>query len=274
MLPTVSLRSAAVAVFASGAVACEGIVGIAAFGPLPPDDAGHGSEAAPPPHDAAKDTSARDAGAGDVGPVPIGHVGTLGTPCSEPGATACNGNDSQLTLICQNGAWASGGAPCLTTQRCDSTVGGCAAVVPACSGLSPLETFCGDASVIQCGVDLVTTTTLQTCGAQQACAIPDGGTATCLCHDDPLCTVGGPTCGDAAVRTCLPDTNGCFVSMVTTPCTHGACYVGDGGGMCCVNADGCNAVGSGCAAGQPVDCFVGMLGCLESSPITVDGGCM
>jgi hypothetical protein len=195
----------------------------------------------------------------------VGKVGTLGDACSSPGATACNGNDSQVVLICQGGSWALS-TTCPSTQRCDSTVGACADVAAGCQGLHPGDDFCSGGSVVQCGVDLTSTTTVTTCGTHQTCT-PSGVTASCVCNPAPACTVAGSTCGpDASLATCQVDGQGCMY-LVSDQACGGACSGDAGHASCCTNDPGCSGASYTCngAGNGIVSCALGSDGCYHQS---------
>jgi hypothetical protein len=227
---------------------------------IPPDgseasaeDSGSVTPDSAPPSDA----SGQDAA--------TGKIGVLGSACTSAGATACNGNDSQVVLICQGGQWTAYGAPCPSSQRCDSTVGACGDVAAGCVGLAPGATFCGtDGSgtpaIEQCGLDLVTTTVASTCGPRQSCTASTGSVA-CTCNVDPQCSDAGTLClGSDSLLTCGLDSNLCPYASGTQTCLDGGCYGSAGSAKCCT--DECGAAGSVCEGNTLITCALGPNGCL------------
>jgi hypothetical protein len=215
---------------------------------------GGGADAPP---DGASDGGVADA----VVPADGGPI--LGGTCSAPGATACNGHDSQVVLICQNGTWGTFGNPCPATQRCDSAVGSCADVAAGCSGLQPGQTFCLGGNVVQCGPDLVTTSVVTQCGPHQSCT-GGGGSVQCTCNADPQCSVAGPTCaGDAGIDTCAVDTQSCMYTADAGACTNGPCYGSAGSAQCCQQT--CSVAGDSCNAPHTaiLTCKADSNGCLQ-----------
>lgn len=226
-------------------------------------DASDGSD-----EDAAPDTGIADAGAeGEAG---SGKLGLLGSACAPSGATACDGNDSQVVLICQGGVWTAYGSPCSASQRCDSTVGACADVVAGCTGLSPGDTFCASGKVEKCGVDLVSTTVVQTCGAHQSCVTGDAGPA-CQCNSPAPCTIAGSTCGASeSYITCQVDADECLYESGSGTCSNGACYGAAGSAQCCTN--GCTSGVQSCGANDTIQtCQVQSTGCLGESSTSCSG---
>lgn len=257
----------------------------------PPGGDASGDQTVPPEAggDASPDVTADTAGSADTGttadtsttqdtgPPPqgdagVGKVGTLGDACSTPGATACNGNDSQVVLICQGGAWAQSGATCPSSQRCDSTVGACANVAAPCVGLQPGDEVCSGGNAVQCGVDLTSTTTVDACGAHQTCTT-SGSTATCNCNIDPQCPVAGTNCTSGmAFVTCQTDAQGCIWASGSTACTNGACSGSAGSASCCTNDAACTTAGSTCTGGSTsFTCTLGANGCLTGAAYSCQG---
>jgi hypothetical protein len=213
------------------------------------------------PVDAATDATASETGTQDA---------AVDAACSPAGATVCMGNDSQVVLVCQGGQWTVRSPPCPSSQRCDSTVGDCRNVAPGCAGLQPGDTFCGAGEIEKCGVDLVTTTVVKTCGSNQTCTGSPGSVA-CTCNADAQCTVAGGTCtGSASMVTCAVDSDGCLFTSGTPTCTNGACYGPAGSAQCCTNA--CTTAGTTCQGNTPVTCAAGPDGCLVQTQGTPCGG--
>jgi formylglycine-generating enzyme len=103
-------------------------------------------------------------------------LGTLGEPCSEAGARACEGHAQGEQLLCEAGVWTSNGS-CPAGQHCDTREGAsqglCQAVVPACEGQAAGTPVCRDNNVELCDADQLSTT------LQTACTSCDSGSCSC-----------------------------------------------------------------------------------------------
>ena len=137
------------------------------------------------------------AGSGDAGSGPCTASGSnavaiLNCPCSSPGKLACNGNAQPVALICSQGSWTLN-QTCSGTNLCDSLVGTCQPIDPLCQGATAGQTVCdGSANVVQCGVDRVSHTMVESCaGAAPTCL-----TGTCV------------ACMPTTTRSCGPCNDG------------------------------------------------------------------
>jgi len=215
--------------------------------PGPENEAG-GSEAGSEGTDATiSDAGGSDAGpeaAGDASactPVGTGAVATLGCPCGEPGAHACNGNAQNQALVCTNGTWTPNGI-CSTEQLCDTASGAqqgtCVPIDPACATAAPGDHVCSNSTtVVQCGADLVSDSPVGTC-SDQACV---NGMCT------GTCAPGTTTCMNNGVLTCT--TSGAYGTAV--PCSASTCMMGSCMGSCSAGDTLCsgNAAVESCVNG-------------------------
>jgi hypothetical protein len=172
-------------------------------------------------------TGATDGGQGDGT-----AVGTPGQPCSPDGAYACKGHAQKGVLTCSNGTWSSL-SPCSGNNNCDSTpgtsAGSCQPTVTECSGQSPGTTFCRNTERFQCGPDLVTAPSLETCPF-----VCTAGACTGECVPGATDCGGGGGAGAGLVpRTCQIDGtwfdgNACpyLCAAATGSCVAATC--GDG----------------------------------------------
>ncbi len=199
-----------------------------------------------------------------------GAIGVVGCPCTSPGALACSGNAQKVTSVCSGGAW-SYASTCPRGQNCDSTVGPnqgtCAAIDALCASASPADTLCSDSTtVVQCGPDLLSHSTVQTCPVP-AC---DGGTCT------NACVPGETRCAsDTQVETC--DADGHW-QAATCPyaCLGAVDAVGGTCGGTCAPGSACTAT---CSSGPPMSgtcgdtgtCVAGATGC--TTACAADTGC-
>ncbi|MDX2055568.1 MAG: SUMF1/EgtB/PvdO family nonheme iron enzyme [Polyangiaceae bacterium] len=128
---------------------------------------------------------------GMAGAPAVAPIGILGEACAPNGAYACAGVAQKGKLICQGGHWASNGT-CDGPSNCDTSainLGSCQAIVPECAGKAPGALSCQTNNVIQCGTDLVSSTSVKTCASPT-----------------PLCSAGAcvtPSC-DGLPNNCGP----------------------------------------------------------------------
>ncbi len=192
---------------------------------------------------------------GDCEPADSGLLGTLGCPCSTPGALACNGRAQHVVLLCENGVWTAS-TLCPADQLCDSqlglSAGTCLPIDPNCADAGPGQDVCTSLTTfVQCGPDLVSDSPAGTC-TSSACV---GGACS------GVCAPGATHCADDIhVETCT--TQGQWGAPVACP---KACASEDAGtdgncsGVCipgetqCSNngVQTCNSAG---AWGSPVTC--------------------
>jgi formylglycine-generating enzyme required for sulfatase activity len=151
---------------------------------------------------------------------------------------ACNGNDQALTLICSGGTWASNGT-CGVNQLCDTAAGvnqgKCTPVDPLCVNESPGQQICSaDAkSIVQCGADLVSHSTITVCTNQTCLNAQDGGAPACA----GMCSPGQQN--PVACGICGTDTQTCNASGTWQ---SGACV---GQGVCTAGiVQSCNTYGT------------------------------
>jgi hypothetical protein len=157
-------------------------------------------------------------------PVPT-VIGTLGEPCAPNGAYGCAGEAQKGQLICANGEWAPNGN-CAGDANCDSTeganAGSCQPIVAECAGEQPGATFCRDLERFECGPDLVTAISIETCSsagcAPEMCVLAEWLCQTtasdCLCELPPYDTVDSSS--DMTSSACAP-TNCCFTYSSMSP---------------------------------------------------------
>ncbi len=182
-------------------------------------------------------------GAGGPG---SGPIGTLGQPCSPDGSYACAGYATRGQLICSGGTWMSNGA-CSSGDNCDTSSGNagfCNPIVAECVGLAFGDVVCRGTDRLQCGVDLVTTTPVDTCG--YVCA---AGSCT------GVCTPGATQCAVGGVQTC--STSGQWEAptacAIGASCQAGSCVCPGSQTVCngaCVDTssdpNNCNTCGKIC----------------------------
>ena len=122
---------------------------------------------------------------GDAGPDAPSDAGTgtVGAPCSNQGALACNGHAQKTILVCDGQHWVVRGE-CPGDELCDTRPapiqGTCQHPVAVCIGHSPGDIVCDGASLHVCGPDLTTSTT-QVCESPAHCQNATSGVcAACL----------------------------------------------------------------------------------------------
>jgi hypothetical protein len=149
------------------------------------------------------ETGGADAGF-DAGVAGGTAVGKLGDPCSPAGASACAGPSQKDVLSCTSGKWASAPA-CSATTNCDTTAGpsagSCQPIVTECTGKTPGTTFCRSKERLECGPDLITAKSLETCPF-----LCTAGACTGECKaGDADCRGGGDAGAGRVPRSCQSD---------------------------------------------------------------------
>jgi hypothetical protein len=192
----------------------------------------------------SSDGSAGTGGTGGDGTA----VGTLGQPCSPNGSHACAGHAQREQLVCAGNSWAGNGT-CAAGNNCDTapgpSAGSCEPVVTECSGKSFGDVVCRGLDRLACGLDLVTTTAMDTCAAGTTCtsgscvpplpgclkagySIPYSGQicTQSQANGGPGCTTQPPTCnsvnGTASVALSFDVNLGWQVSIAGMPGGPGA----------------------------------------------------
>jgi sugar lactone lactonase YvrE len=98
-----------------------------------------------------------DAGFSDSG----GH---LDSPCDYPNAHGCDGPMSRQQTICDSiSMTCRANGLCSKGEYCDRSTGDCLGVVPECAENQPGDRVCMNATLRECGPDLVTTTLADSC---------------------------------------------------------------------------------------------------------------
>ena len=119
-------------------------------------------------------------------------VGTLGASCTDEGALACEDHAQRFQLRCSDGEWIGNGT-CPGGFHCDTSEenrGLCQPVISECQGKAGEPTCQGDDRV-ECSIDEISVTLLETCDACQpdACHCPAG---MAVGDGDEPCTVCEP----------------------------------------------------------------------------------
>src|SRR5258708_114908 len=173
----------------------------------------------------------------------------IGTAFLGGGLASCSG------LLCSAGTWTALPVVCGDGGNCDtragSTVGSCQPIVTDCVGAQSSQQVCVDASVIQCGVDLVTETPVTTC-MNKACV---NGACT------GTCTPATTRCMGNGVQTCDTSGNWSTASACTEYCLNGSCAKF---ASCDAGAAGANT-SCGLAAGDAGD--AGTVDCCSSGEV-------
>jgi hypothetical protein len=204
-------------------------------------------------------TSSMSAG-GTGGGTSSPGLGVLGQPCPNAGALACAGHAQKLQLVCGGDLkWTQNGT-CGTGQLCDSTPGvnqgTCAPVVPACAAKSGGDLACDGLVRVQCGPDLVSTTTIETCPfvcTPSACTM-------CVPNNDKQCAENVP-------QTC--DGGGQWQG--TTACVGQTCN----GGVC---VGVCAPMDTKCVGNVPYSCdgngaWQAGPACTATTEVCIAGAC-
>jgi hypothetical protein len=91
-------------------------------------------------------------------------VGRLDSPCDTPSVRGCDGPMSRQQTICDGTSrtWRANGT-CRAGEYCDRATGDCHAVAPECAGNQPGARVCVNATLHECGPDLLTTTMIDGC---------------------------------------------------------------------------------------------------------------
>jgi cysteine-rich repeat protein len=141
-------------------------------------------------------------GSGGSGPVVIVDPES---PCDEPGALACAGEDQKVVLLCDQ-TWQPFDT-CDSDQNCDRRSGACATIVPECADAEPGDAFCSAEELWECGPDRVTSTLVEACPGK--CVATEDGAACTLgsCGDEKMqegeeCDDGNDVDSDACRNTC------------------------------------------------------------------------
>ena len=177
---------------------------------------GTGDEGPGPGPTAGVAGSGAEGGLGGGGPASTGAIRELGDACAIEGQYACAGHAQRVQLVCKAGTFVKYGV-CAPTERCDTESGAtglCQPVVAECLGHGPGDVVCRGSERIACGVDLVTSESLESCS---------GG---CLSGQCTECAPGAePTCELNSVRACSElGTWEVIPCAAETPvCTDGEC---------------------------------------------------
>ena len=139
----------------------------------------------------------------------VAATGTLGQPCSTPGALACNGINQKLTLVCgASNTWQTNQTCNNATQVCDprpgSTAGTCQSPDPECLANSPGVLFCKNGVGYACDAWGMTSVPQDSCfacldtGCVAATGCPSGSNvhscaSTCPPFDSTVCASGSAT---------------------------------------------------------------------------------
>jgi hypothetical protein len=195
-------------------------------------------------------------------------TGTIGERCAPDDAYGCAGHAQKGRLICSKGRWQPNGI-CSGSENCESTpgptAGSCQPVATGCEDQPGDALICQGTDLLKCGIDLATTSKIQTC--QYVCA--DGGcSGTCMpgtrqCSDltpqtcdDAGTWIDGTACanrcsGGACSGTCSPAATQCNGQVVQTcdstgtwqdgsACKYQACIGGSCTGVCAPNTKQCS----------------------------------
>ncbi len=210
------------------------------------------------------DPAAHDAGAG-------GAVGTIGAACGTPSALACAGHAQKLALVCDpgSGKWTALQS-CSGQQLCDTRVGAtqgsCQEPAPPCLGKAPGDKVCQTGASVECGPDLLTTSTTAcpfACAAGACVGSCTPGTRRCTGATPEVCDAKGSWKGEApcayvctgsgqCTGECTPDAKECADNAPrscdangtwqTSAACAGVCAAGVCVAACTDGAKQCNAL--------------------------------